>query len=177
MIPAAIGVPNRIGPDHFVMPVKNGCRQIQDFLAGQKIDRIAGFRRPDCDFIARSCDFRQRDYEKRMIFCPVSCFPALPPLAALYRLAKIIFMSPWFHLNESFHNGYLLHEWNYVLCEPGNNFSLEILELTCHNKIFGPSRRMSRISIGLYHRTEAIFYTTNSTKIFLTHSESAVTSL
>jgi hypothetical protein len=35
-------------------------------------------------------------------------------------------------LNESFSRRRLLHEWNQMLCEPRDNFTLEILEFTCH---------------------------------------------
>jgi|GEM_PF-4075924 len=48
--------------------------------------------------------------------------------------------------------------WGKVLCEPRDNFTLEIHELTCHARYRHPCREMPRILIDQkHHRTEAVF--------------------
>ena len=63
---------------------KNGRRQIDDPLAGQRIYESVRFRSPRGDVIAFSCIFRQRDHENRVISCPWRCFR--PSRAAIFSL-------------------------------------------------------------------------------------------
>ena len=57
---------------------KNGQRQIDDSLAGQKNNEAEGFCWPYRDVIAFSGVFRQRDHEKLVIPSPLRCFCPLP---------------------------------------------------------------------------------------------------
>ena len=76
---------------------KTGRRQINDPLAGQKINEAEGFRWPRGDAIAFFCVLRQSLHENRVISWPLRCFcppSALPPLALLTQQTQIILVSP-----------------------------------------------------------------------------------
>ena len=77
---------------------KNGLRQIDDSLAGQKINEAEGFRWDYRDVIAFSCVFRQRDHEKLVIPSPLRCFgPSRSAVMSLLtRQTEIILVSPRF---------------------------------------------------------------------------------